>query len=78
MEGRGNLSITGVEDVAAFNESQVALYTIDGMLIISGAQLNINKLSLDSGELTLEGIVDSLEYTDQMKKSGDFFTRLFG
>ena len=36
MEGRGALAVTGVEDVAAFDENQIALYTSEGMLIISG------------------------------------------
>ena len=78
MEGRGSLAVTGVEDVAAFDENQIALYTSEGMLIISGIQLHINKLSVESGEMAIEGVIDSLEYTEQMKKRGGFLAKLFG
>ncbi|HWQ50184.1 MAG TPA: sporulation protein YabP [Terriglobales bacterium] len=78
MEGRGNLAVTGVEDVAAFDENQIALYTSEGMLIISGVQLHINKLSVESGEMAIEGVIDSLEYTEQMKKRAGFLSKLFG
>ncbi len=78
MEDRSRLTVSGVEDVAAFDENEIALYTGEGMLIITGAGLHINKLSVESGELAIEGIIDRLEYTEQNKKKDTFLSRLFG
>ncbi len=78
LEGRTALSASGVEDVDSFDENTVCIFTAMGMLTIRGEQLHINKFSIDSGELTLEGNIYSLSYTDDMgKKAGGFFSKVF-
>jgi len=67
---RKRLSITGVEDVDCFNEQVVVLRTPLGTLTITGAALNMSRLSLEEGRVTLEGEVDALEYTGGKKKGG--------
>lgn len=78
MEGREKLSVSGVEDMESFDEANVVLYTAKGTLIIRGAGLHIEKLSIDGGELTVQGRVDSLSYEDEKPQSGGFLSRLFG
>ena len=54
------------------------MHTSQGTLIIRGENLHIEKLSLDGGDLKVEGDVDSLTYEDgRGEKSGGFFSRLF-
>lgn len=77
MEGRERLSISGVEDVESFDEESVVVATFRGTLIVRGSDLHIEKLSLEQGELGIEGKVDSLQYEDVERKSGGFFSRLF-
>jgi len=67
---RKRLNITGVEDVDCFNEQVVVLRTPLGTLTITGAALNMSRLSLEEGRVTLEGEVDALEYTGGKKKGG--------
>ena len=67
---RKRLSITGVEDVDCFNEQIVVLKTPLGTLTITGAALNMSRLSLEEGLVSLEGEVDALEYTGGRKKGG--------
>jgi sporulation protein YabP len=77
MEGRQRLSVTGVEEVESFDESTVVTVTAMGALVIRGAGLHIETLSLDGGELKVEGEVDSLTYETRRERGGGLFARLF-
>ena len=73
---RKRLSLTGVEDVDCFNEQIVVLKTPLGTLSVAGAGLNISQLSLESGQVEIEGEVDAMEYTGT-KARGGLLSRLF-
>lgn len=75
LENRGKLTISGVEDVESFDESAIVLSTTEGNLIVRGSELHIEKLSLDGGDLLVEGIVESLSYEESSHKGG-FLSRL--
>ncbi len=78
MKGRDLLSATGIEDVESFDDDKVVAYTTEGLLTIKGAELKINRLSVEAGELQIEGIIDSLEYQDSHKmSSGGIFSKIF-
>lgn len=78
MSGRSRLCVTGVEDVDSFDDDSVTAYTSEGVMTVRGADFKINRLNVDSGELELEGEIDSIEYTDgHGKDSGGFFSKLF-
>lgn len=77
LEERERLSISGVEDVESFDETAVVVYTVKGTLIVRGEGLHIDRLSLDGGELSVEGTVDALQYEAQRRESGSLFSRLF-
>ncbi len=73
-------SLTGVKDVVSFDENQVVLDTDLGLLTIKGKDLHVSRLTLEKGELDMEGTVDSLVYSsnDSYRKSGEsLFNRLF-
>ena len=79
IEGRERLIITGVRDVTSFNDNEVALDTEAGGLTIRGTNLHINKLSVDDGNLIVEGYVISCVYSDKIdaKKTGSFLSNIF-
>ena len=77
MDDRRNLSISGVTDIDSFDEQVVAVFTDVGELIVRGNGLHIGKIDVDSGELLLDGEIESLEYTDNISSRGSFFSRLF-
>lgn len=77
MEGRESLSVSGVEEVESFDENQIAMRTSVGRLVVQGTELHIEKLSLDGGDLKVEGMVDSLNYEDDAGERGGFLSRLF-
>lgn len=78
MENRKRVSLTGVLDIDSFNEQGVIVLTELGVLIVKGADLRINKLSVDSGDVSIEGEINSLTYTDiHDKKTGSIIKSLF-
>ena len=76
LEGRARMSISGVVDVESFDETVITLYTTRGLLILRGSGMHIERLCLETGELGVEGTIDSLQYSDE-QQSGGFFSRLF-
>lgn len=77
MEGRRTLHITGVTDIDSFDEQTVAVFTDVGELIARGSGLHIGKIDVESGKLSLDGEIDSLEYTDNVSARGSIWSRLF-
>lgn len=77
LSGRERLVVSGVEDVERFDENGIIMATTAGTLIITGEELHIGKLTLDGGELQVEGRVDSLTYEEQAARGG-LLSRLFG
>ena len=78
LVGRERLTISGVEDVDRFDETGIIMSTAAGTLVITGEDLHIGKLSLDGGELHVDGRIDSVSYEDGGQNKGGFFSRLFG
>ena len=79
LEEREQLVISGVEEVESFDESAIFLTTAQGALEIQGEGLHIEKLSLDGGDLRVEGRVSALIYeSDEGRRAGGFLARLLG
>lgn len=76
LENRRALTATGVSNVDSFDEQTIVAYTDLGQLVIKGSKLQINKLNIETGELTLNGDISSMSYTEN-QLSGGFFSRLF-
>lgn len=77
MESRQKCSVSGVLEVLSFDENEIVMETSRGTLTIGGENLNVEKLSLDIGELTLEGDVDALIYADDTKGKKGFWSKIF-
>ena len=78
LEEREQLSISGVEEVESFDENTILLITAQGALEIQGEELHIEKLSLDGGDLKVEGRVNALLYGEENRPRGGLFARLLG
>ena len=78
LENRNRLLVTGVVSVVSFDDTTVILDTVKGTLFVHGYDLHLEKLSLEGGEVKVEGNVDSFEYEDTAPKSGGLLSRLFG
>ena len=79
LENRNKLSISGVRDVLSFDDQVIIMETELGLLTIKGENLKINKLSIDTSEVIVEGEIYNLAYSenDIDKKSGGIFNKIF-
>ena len=80
LENRGAGTVTGIREVVSFDENQVVLDTDLGLLTVKGKDLHVSRLTLEKGEVDLDGTIDSLNYSsnEALRKSGEsLFTRLF-
>ena len=74
---RGSLAVTGVTEVVSFDEGAVILHTELGTLTVQGRELQLKTLSVEGGQVAVEGHVVSLIY-EEPKRSGGWMHRLFG
>ncbi len=75
LDNRSLLTLTGVEDVPGFDEQTITVRLSDCTLVVKGASLHISKLSLDSGDVIIDGTISSLQYLGS--SSGSLRSRLF-
>ena len=76
LDNRRKLIISGAEDVSGFNEETVSVKTTAGTLIIKGSGLHIEKLNLETGDVSVEGMINSLQYIGS-DSSRSRFSKLF-
>ena len=77
LENRRKLTMTGVTDVESFDDNSITLITEMGTLLIKGTDIKIEKLSLDTNEITAHGDFFLMEYiSDESVKKG-FISKMF-
>lgn len=76
LEERKDLRVSGVTDVDSFDEETVVAYTSLGELVITGSELHISRLDVETGDLSVEGNIVSLTYTSHQTKQTGFFSKL--
>ena len=64
MTNRRVCAINGVKDVLSFDIHEILLETEQGMLMIKGDELHVSRLTLDKGEVDVDGRIDSFTYSD--------------
>ena len=79
LENREKLSISGVIDVLSFDDQVVMIETELGVLTVKGEELRINKLSIDTSEVIVEGNISHLSYSEknQEKSKGSLIGKIF-
>ena len=70
LENREKLNISGVKDVLSFDDKMVILETELGLLTIKGDNIRINKLSLDNLDISIDGTINSLNYSNTSDNTG--------
>ena len=78
LENREKLNVSGVNDVLSFDDQVVIIETELGLLTVKGENLKINKLSIDTSEVIVEGSISNLSYSNhQAKSEGGFLGKIF-
>lgn len=77
LNERHQLTMTGVTEVVSFDDGTVVLQTALGTLIVQGQQLQLKTLSLEGGQVAVDGNISALIYEEPRHHSG-WRQRLFG
>lgn len=80
LSNRRNGNFSGIKDVISFDPKEILLQTELGMLLIKGEDLHVSRLTLEKGEVDIEGLVISLTYSDteeRGKKAENLIGKLF-
>ena len=81
IENREKMEINGVLHVDSFDDREIILETDQGLLAMRGEELHIKNLNLEQGELTVEGFLLELAYSEirgsRKDRGKSFFERLF-
>lgn len=64
LNERESLTMTGVAEVVSFDENTVVLQTSLGLLVIQGQQLQLKNLTLEGGQVAVEGSIRALSYEE--------------
>ena len=77
LSQRKTLSLSGVSEVVSFDDLSVVLKTGLGILTVHGENLQLKNLSLEGGQVAVEGSIAALLY-EEPRPSGGALRRLFG
>ena len=78
LENREKLYLYGVTDSECFDDTVAAVITNLGRIVITGKNLHLAKLSLETEEAVVEGLISSVSYVEKReKKNESLLTRLF-
>ncbi len=80
INNRKSSMVTGVLDVLAFDLSEILLETEQGMLMIKGVDLHVNRLTLEKGEVDVSGSINSIAYSESkqvQKAEQNLLSKLF-
>lgn len=77
LNERKQLTMTGVTEVVSFEDTAVVLRTSLGTLVVQGRELQLKTLSLEGGQVAVDGNISALAY-EEPRQSGGWLGRLFG
>ena len=75
LNERKSLTMTGVTEVVRFDDTAVVLRTALGMLSVQGQELKLKTLSLEGGQVAVDGDVSALVY--EQPREGGLWQRLW-
>ena len=77
LNERKQLTMTGVTEVVSFEENMVVLRTGLGTLMVHGRELQLKTLSLEGGQVAVDGSIAAMIY-EEPRQGGGWLSRLLG
>lgn len=78
LENRSTLSLSGVKEVSGCTDTSAVIFTVMGIMSLKGSGLRIIKYDVESGDLVINGKINSIIYTDRTgKKAATLADKLF-
>ncbi len=77
LKSREKAVISGTAEVDSFDEHQVVLITDLGVLVLKGKNLHIQALNVESGDVSISGHIDGMDYIESEAQGGSFWGKFF-
>ncbi|MCL1880975.1 MAG: sporulation protein YabP [Oscillospiraceae bacterium] len=77
VENRKKIILTGVKEVESFNDDDIIVVTNLGGLRIRGKKLEVAKINVETGDMEVSGMIDSIHYSDSVRTPNNIITKLF-
>lgn len=77
LRNRANLSLTGLESVYEVTQTRLQLLVAGSVMAVTGENLSVTKLDVDSGVIEITGRINAITYTGEVAKSKNIFKRIF-
>ena len=77
LEDRKVLKATGIKDVEGFDETKVYAMLEELAFTIGGKNLKVISFSAESGNLIVEGDIESVAYSNSLSRKAGIFERIF-
>ena len=80
MQNRNHVDLTVITEVVSFDNKEIELETVEGAVRFAGEDLHVKRLTLEKGEVELEGRICEIIYHESRKEktAGGVLSRLFG
>ena len=73
MQNRNHVDLTGITEVVSFDNKEIELETIEGAVRFAGEDLHVKRLTLEKGEVELEGFLRlSIMSRERKRRQGVF------
>ena len=76
IENRHLLSATGIVSIISYDEFAATLETNFGTLVVGGKDIHVSELSVETGEVKVQGEIEYVQYAAKKEKAEPFFKRL--
>lgn len=73
---REELNVDGVTNLGSYDEHEIIMETDQGTLTVKGDSLNIKQLSLDKGNIIIDGNIKALVYDEAVQTKKGLLGRL--
>ena len=77
LNGRKQLTVTGVTEIVSFDEAAVIAHTDLGTLVVQGKDLQLKTLLPEGGQVAVEANISALIY-EEPRPTGSLWRRLMG
>lgn len=75
LRDRGELNLDGVVDVKSFDDMLICLETCMGNMNVEGKGLRIIKFIMQTGEISISGVIDAVIFFDAEKEKKGIFSK---
>ncbi|MBO4423005.1 MAG: sporulation protein YabP [Clostridia bacterium] len=77
ISGREKLTVSGVDGIISFCETEAVLSTSLGYLAVTGSELKVDGFDRGQGNVIINGCINAVFYPGEKNGKNGFFGKLF-